>query len=314
MRKAKRVLIALLLGIVTVFGVAGCNKEPAGNKGEESTGTFYTLQEACDNGWLTQADLMSIAYYHNGGRWHNEEIMSEDYVPAPKTPEVLSKKTELKIKNTAAKDYRENYNINDAEADGFRITEYCGTYNGCVAIMMRDDYSGTAGVVWTDTIAGVNIYYNSGRTMQIWSENKGKEDESVGMFYTLPEVYDNGFLDISAIMHISYYLTGSVHEESGNVIDFVPEKTLSKLPKKTEDDIKTAYFKIYPKAFQDGEGNYRYGKEILNVTYFGEYNNYYVVIVDSDLWNYGAAVIDINIGGIVWGMSGAPILVFSYNK
>ena len=30
-------------------------------------GNFYSLREAYDNGWLTQEDLQSLAYYYNGG-------------------------------------------------------------------------------------------------------------------------------------------------------------------------------------------------------------------------------------------------------
>lgn len=196
MGKTKKVFTALLLAILMTFGVAGCSSgtndlqsqlDEISNRltemdkkieqlekelAELSMGTFYTLQVAYDNGWLTQADLMSIAYYHNGGRMHNEELMSEDYAPAPKTPEVLSNATELKIKGASAKKYREKYDIKNAEADGFTITEYCGTYGGCVAIMMRDDYSGAAGVAWTDNVANVDIYYNDGNEILIWRDTK----------------------------------------------------------------------------------------------------------------------------------------------
>ena len=159
MKKIKIVLVALILGIVMV-GIVCCNVV---------MGKFYTLQEAYDNGWLTQADLMSIAYYHNGGRAHNEEIMSEDYAPAPKSPEVLSKWTESRIKRAAAKEYRgREYKIKDAKARGFTITAYYGTYGDCVAIMMKDKYTGEPAVVWTDVVAGVNIYYGSGRTIKVW--------------------------------------------------------------------------------------------------------------------------------------------------
>ena len=63
-------------------------------------GRFYTLKEAYNGGLISKADLMSIAYYHNGGRQYNEEIMGEDFVPAPKTPEKLSPATENAIKLT----------------------------------------------------------------------------------------------------------------------------------------------------------------------------------------------------------------------
>lgn len=136
--------------------------------GEKELGPFYSLQEAYHYGLLTQEDLKSIAYYHNGGRTYNEGIMSEAYTPAPKAPEVLNAETEIEIKSAAAEEYREKYNIKFAEADGFTITQYYGTYNDCIAVMTRDNYSGAADVVWFDSVAGVNIYYSNGKSIQIW--------------------------------------------------------------------------------------------------------------------------------------------------
>ena len=171
MRKAKKVLIVLALVIITIFGVAGCNK-----KSQESTGTFYTLQEAYENGWLTQADLMSIAYFHNGGRWHNEEIMSETYEPLPKTPGVLSEETKLTVKNTAVNEYKMKYpgthSASIAKIEDFTITEYIGIYNGCIAIMMIDNFTGYWGAVEIHEIANVKFYYNSSNHIKIWRETK----------------------------------------------------------------------------------------------------------------------------------------------
>ena len=176
--------------------------------GKEPVGTFYTLQEAYAYGLLTQKDLLSIAYYHNGGRFDNEEIMSESYQPAPKIPEVLSDITELKIKITAAEEYREKHNIKDAEADGFTITEYCGTYGDCVAVMMEDVYTGTFGIIWTESIAGVKFHYN-GRTIKIWVGIKlTEETESVGSIYTVQEAYNNGWLTQEDLLSIAYYHNG----------------------------------------------------------------------------------------------------------
>ena len=164
MKKAIKFLTLLLVGIVMVFGIAGCK--------EKASGEVYSVKEAYDNGWLTQEDLMSIAYYLNGGRADNEEIISENYEPLPKTPDVLSDETEYKIKSAAAAEYREKYHIKDAKAKGFTITAYYGTYGDCVAVMTEDVYSGAATVVWTDMIAGVSFLYSSGISIQIWREDK----------------------------------------------------------------------------------------------------------------------------------------------
>ena len=177
--------------------------------GKEPVGAFYTVKEASENGWLMQDDIMSIAYYHNGGRVYNEEIMSESYEPTPKTPSVLSITTELKIKITATEIFNEEHNRNYAEADGFTITEYCGTYGDCVAVMMEDKYSGTTGAVWTDTITGINIFYNSGREIKIWRGIKqADKEESVGVLYTLQEAYENGWLTQEDLLSIAYYHNG----------------------------------------------------------------------------------------------------------
>ena len=75
MKKSK--LLAGMLGIMLLcVGVlSGCAKDE---------GAFYTLQGAYNAGYLTKEEIMSIAYYHNGGRLYNEEIMSEKYRPFPK--------------------------------------------------------------------------------------------------------------------------------------------------------------------------------------------------------------------------------------
>ena len=56
-------LLAILLTLTTLgcLGLSSCKKRQA-------IGKFYTLQEAFDQGFLTENDLKSIAYYNNGGR------------------------------------------------------------------------------------------------------------------------------------------------------------------------------------------------------------------------------------------------------
>lgn len=163
MKKMLKLLFPLFLSATIIGGLAGC-------KEKLPTGSFYTLQEAYEKGWLTKEDLMNIAYYHNGGCKYNEGIMSKIYEPVPKIPAKLSEDTERKIKSTAAKEYREVYHITDAVEDGFTIVSYYGTYNTCVAVMLRNAYSGEAGSIWTDLIAGVNFYYSGGKTIKIWRD------------------------------------------------------------------------------------------------------------------------------------------------
>ena len=143
MRKfVKRFTLIVMAACMVFTGLtfAGCVEETL-------AGEFYTLQEAYDNGWLTQEDLLSIAYHYNHGREDNEELMGEDYVPQPKTPETLSKQTEKSIKQTELDKYnngREPGSEYYGTLDQVYILGYYGTYNGCVcsAVACRSEGKG----------------------------------------------------------------------------------------------------------------------------------------------------------------------------
>lgn len=135
-------------------------------KGE---GVFYTLKGAYNAGYLTKEEIMSIAYYHNGGRVYNEEIMSEKYTPIPKTPQELSEKTVDKIKENAVYEYNsEQYPKTKATADGFTINQYYGTYGSCIVAIITDIYSDSPGIVGIETIANVNLYMNAAYVIKVW--------------------------------------------------------------------------------------------------------------------------------------------------
>ena len=154
MKTAKKVIIALFLGIVMVFGVVGCNagvqdelqskidalqsqiaemEAQIGERDEKieqfeeligkCVGTFYTLQEAYDNGWLTQADLQSIANYNNNG------------IPYP---ESLSDYIAKSIKKSWAKKEKEDNPATDITEEKVTICQYYGTYNDCVAVIVDE--------------------------------------------------------------------------------------------------------------------------------------------------------------------------------
>ena len=349
MHRFNKIIIAFIVGIAMIFGIAGCSagssefqkkiddlqsriaemeddiserdaivedlkeqikkqeekieqleediKEEIIN-GNKSTGSLYTLQEAYANGLLTQEDLLSIAYYHNGGRFHNEEIMSESYQPAPKIPEVLSGITELKIKITAAEEYREKRNIKDAEAEGFTITEYCGTYGDCVAVMMEDEYTLTSGVIWRDTIAGVNISYYSGRSIKIWVRIKlTEETKSVGSIYTVQEAYDNGWLTQEDLLSIAYYHNGGrFHNEEIMSEGYLPAPKIPEvLSGITESKIKRATAEEYRQKH-----NIKHAEaEGFTVTeYCGTYGDC-VAVMTTDIYSgFTAAVWTDTIAGV----------------
>ena len=91
-------------------------------------GHKMSLETAYKLGLLTKNDLLSIAYYCNyNSNFGNEEIMTEDYVPQPKNPEVLSEELDLKIREVCAR------NTNKT-ADDYYIYGYFGVYSNCVVV------------------------------------------------------------------------------------------------------------------------------------------------------------------------------------
>lgn len=142
------------------------------------TGTFYTVTEAYEKSLLTREQVLSIAYYHNkeysfveqvfydDGLITNEEIRDENYIPLPITPQTLSAQTEKSIKQTHLDAYYKDKDY--AKLSGVRIDSYYGTYNGCVAVMITDNYSGSGDVLWLEEVAGIGICYNNGNRITIW--------------------------------------------------------------------------------------------------------------------------------------------------
>ena len=139
MKQVKIVLVAFILGIVMIFGVVGCNTVK---------GTFYTLQEAYDNGWLTQENLQTIANYH-----HDNSISY---------PESLSDNIAKSIKRSWAKKLKDDNPETDITEEKVNIVNYYGTYNECVAVIVDRsdvDYPAVYAPV-TIEIGGVSFTYN----------------------------------------------------------------------------------------------------------------------------------------------------------
>ena len=87
--------VAACMSLVATVLVAGCTPEQ-----QYAVGSFYSLEEAYENGWLTRDDILSIAYYYNQGTEGNEELMGESYAPEPMVPETLDEERVNQIKRT----------------------------------------------------------------------------------------------------------------------------------------------------------------------------------------------------------------------
>ena len=160
-KRTKRLITALTLMCGFAVCAAGC-----GNSGKQSDGavkpedgTFYSLQEAYRNGWLSDGDLSKIVLYNN-----NDTVY----------PEELSASLQSEIKEAAAEVSSEEINgAMQIEADDINIAKYYGTYNefaivsvSCTKFKYKDRYK-----AHDVEIGGVTFHYaNDGyvREMAAW--------------------------------------------------------------------------------------------------------------------------------------------------
>lgn len=100
----------------------------------------YTLQQAYNKNWITQDDLLNIAYYYDQTdiphkpSSFDKGLVAEEYEPKPKTPEELDEQTLEELKRAYLKYKKENPNNYDIEN---KYVYYLGEYNGSIACIIR---------------------------------------------------------------------------------------------------------------------------------------------------------------------------------
>ncbi len=155
------ILLGGALLFAVSFGLAGCRQEEP----EGITGSFYRLQNAYDEGLLTQNDLLSIAYYRNGGRTYNENVMSVDFIPIPKNPEVLDEKIDRAICLT----FLEKRGKGEEDLDKVLVLGYYGCYGEGIAVMVDYKESYAVGTYRSEYVEGICFYYHTNpNSILIW--------------------------------------------------------------------------------------------------------------------------------------------------
>ncbi len=156
-------LLAILLTLTTLgcLGLSGCKKRQA-------IGKFYTLQEAFDQGFLTENDLKSIAYYNNGGRENNEDKIEEDFVPQPLNPKTIPADIQKSIKSDYIY-YNEKLD-NKTKDSEVTIKHYYGKYNDSYVVTLNGPFLYTADER-TFAVNGYNFYYTQ-EEFKVWRNKK----------------------------------------------------------------------------------------------------------------------------------------------
>lgn len=306
MKRVKYIITAITLCAAALCSAMFCACNGGEDTWEDIHGEFFTLQQAYGDGWLTKDDLQEIAELHNE---NNSLDISE-----------IDNQTIDKIKQTALNKDKEHEP--DAKIEDYIILRYYGCYDDCYVLIMNSPYAYSPAVIvdeWKD-IGGVQFHYRSFDVIYVWKEVSAEEQAAASVM-SLEEAFDMGYLTENDLMYISYYLNGSVYKvPSGSddindeskwiKVDFIPEHAMPALGSEIEEKIKTAYYYNNIQYFQDENGNLKYGKDILEVEYFGCYNNVYVARVDSEYWSYGAVLQTVKIGDIIWQQNAPSVMAY----
>lgn len=144
-------LFTILLILIFIFSFEGCNGNKASTE-EKIAGTFYSLQEAFDQGLISHDDLEKIA---------SRNALRQG---------ALNADIELAIKETHAAYLRNRSPFSNAIADDVLIIDYAGTFNGYVAVMIADLYTDYPAVMREVYIDNVLIQYSDGNSIVIWRQ------------------------------------------------------------------------------------------------------------------------------------------------
>ncbi|MBQ9714492.1 MAG: hypothetical protein IJV83_04135 [Clostridia bacterium] len=158
MKNLKKWLVVMLSAVMAfaTFGLVSCGDDTENSSSQESIssetdnssseensvdpeelGTFYTLQEAYDNSYISHDNLQTIAELVNS----NQEIDLG----------LLDLEDAETIKNL----YSKQYDITNEDI----IINFYGYHNDCVAVIMSERGAGGATVITNITVEGVEFIY-----------------------------------------------------------------------------------------------------------------------------------------------------------
>ena len=161
-------------------------------------GTFVPLHDAYEQGIVTETDIQKMYERHSG----KDSTTDSSYV---ETNAVITPKSDLQLdeatKQQIKKDYvlfQKQHNPDNAlyqnlTVDSVIIDSYHGTYNGCIALFIREKGQVFADIQIEETIAGYPFKYGSSYIMSVYKD---------GEFADVADAYEQGWLtkeDIKAI-------------------------------------------------------------------------------------------------------------------
>ena len=251
-------------------------------------GHFYDLREEFHLGNISYPDLLNISYYNNDGTDLNWELFDNFVI---KDIGDIPSDIDHKIKVSLANNLEEYNNLDLA---------YYGKYNDYYAIKVKDI---TKINISYSHIGGITLEY-IGNEIMLWRESKEESSpivEDYGSFYNLEEIYKTGKLSYNDLLNIAYYNNDGIYYNEDSYDDFT-------LIKKDLLDLKIA--NMIKSSYANTIEEYN----ALTIYYYGRYNDYYAIRIDSSLESEAGIVVTKVIDGINLVYSGRLIELFKLDN
>jgi len=105
-------------------------------------GTFYSLGHAFRVGLITRNDVLDILYHRHSGQVFDKDSNLISHIPSPKYPETLNNETIIKIRTAffvqQVEPFLSDFTPYVVTLKDVEIRRYFGTYNGLIAISIRE--------------------------------------------------------------------------------------------------------------------------------------------------------------------------------
>ena len=280
-------VIALSLLLVTL---SACSVNSASDNIDfnQDYGHFYDLREEFHLGNISYDDLLNISYYNNDGTDLNSKLFDNFKVKdIGSIPSDINYKIKVSLANNL-----EKYNNLDLA--------YYGKYNDYYAIKVKDM---TKTNISYRHIGGITLEYIENE-IKLWRENKEESFPSVedyGSFYNLEEIYETGKLSYNDLLNIAYYNNDGIfyNEDSYNNLNLIKKNLLNL-------EIKNMIKSSYAKTIEEYNS--------LTIYYYGMYNDYYAIRIDSSLKSEASILVTKVIDDVNFVYSGRSIELFKLDN
>jgi len=149
---------------------------------------------------------------------------------------------------------------------------------------------------------------------------KTSEDDKLGKFYSLQDAYDEGLITKSDLIHIIYFMNGSMSELKEPFEPQIEIPNNDDLDSEILEKMKESFYKLHRKNIdKELDWNITNGQlpdttnaiaTISIYSFLGEFNGVFAVQVVSSLWEYDLGSYPITLAGLTWEQFAPEVIIY----